>query len=232
MTGWSEIISTAMLQIDDVRLNEQLAASPAQFFRRMSLYLLNAMPMLNRPPELAGALKNSMCEARFADYEWQSDDTAVVGETVTVETGITGFELCSVTARSADGYAERAENDASYDKDTGTVTFTLQENGPTDYSIDFYTDGTFEHITPAQERLFALAIAVVWDERFSRNWLNMQMKIKDSSFETVNESNYTEKITDRLMKNKQAFHDELRRYEQLCAYANVMPEHGRKHTMI
>ena len=39
-TKWSEIISNhAMLEIDDVRLQEEAASDPAAFLRRMSLYL-------------------------------------------------------------------------------------------------------------------------------------------------------------------------------------------------
>ena len=70
-------------------------------------------------------------------------------------------------------------------------------------------------------RLFALAVAVVWDERFSRNWLNMTSKIHDDSFKTVNESNYVQAITKRLHDNRIAFDHEMRAYEQLCAYSGV-----------
>lgn len=44
-TKWSEIISNhAMLEIDDVRLQEDAANNPAAFLRRMSLYMVNAIP--------------------------------------------------------------------------------------------------------------------------------------------------------------------------------------------
>lgn len=44
-TKWSEVISNhAMVAIDDVRLQEEAANDPAAFLRRMSLYMVNAIP--------------------------------------------------------------------------------------------------------------------------------------------------------------------------------------------
>ena len=65
------------------------------------------------------------------------------------------------------------------------------------------------------------AVCVAWDEDFSRNWLNLQPKIHDSSFSTVNEANYMDKLSLRLRENRQSFNDELHKYEQLCAYKTM-----------
>ena len=67
-----------------------------------------------------------------------------------------------------------------------------------------------------------MAIAIVWDERFSRNWLSITQKIKDSSFDTVNESNYMREVQSRLVTNRQLLNDELRKYEQDLAYSNTV----------
>ena len=234
MTTWSEIVAAALVQIDDVRLEEQMAVSPAQFYRRMSAIILQALPLLSKPPELLTYLRATMLAAKYDDSEWVSTEESTTQETA-VATGKIGYELCSVTQRirhdngtiSLLPYA-----DAVYDPETGTVTMPTQSAAGVAYDIDFYTDGTFPALSESQMRLFALAVAVVWDERFSRSWINMTPKIHDESFETVNEANYTQQITKRLHDNRIAFNDELRAYEQLCAYNTAFRGWLRKTTLV
>lgn len=219
-TTWADIVAAALVQIDDVRLEEQMAVSPAQFYRRMAALIQQAMPLLSRPPELLTFLKDGMTVPEYDDLEWTSDEQSTEQETQ-IETENIGYDLCSVTQRvihdngtvSLLPYA-----DAVYDPETGIVTMPQQESAGIEYDFDFYTDGEFPDLSETQMRLFALAIAVVWDERFSRNWLSMTAKIHDDSFKTVNEANYIQQITKRLHDNRIAFNDELRWYEQLCAY--------------
>lgn len=224
-TTWADIVTAALVQIDDVRLEEQMAVSPAQFYRRMSEYIEQALPLLSRPPKLLEYLKNGMVKPEFGDYLWESAESSTEAET-NVETGMIGYDLCSVTQRvlhdngtvSLLPYPE-----AGYDANTGIVTMPQQDAAGIGYDFDFYTDGSFPDLSDTQMRLFALAIAVVWDERFSRNWLSMQMKIKDESFSTVNEANYIEKVTKRLRDNRVSFNDELRWYEQMSYYRGLKP---------
>lgn len=222
MTAWADIVAEAMVLIDDVRLEEQMAVSPAQFYRRMSAFLSMALPLLSRPPELLLFLQNGMVKPQYDDFAWES---VYSEEPVDVETGLTGFQLCSVTQRVMhdNGTISLAPyGGAVYDPETGIVTMPPQGRAGTGYDFDFYTDGTFPDLTETQMRLFALAVAVVWDERFSRNWAAMTPKIHDESFETVNEANYIDKVTGRLHDNRIAFNDELKWYEQSCAYRGVV----------
>ena len=55
---------------------------------------------------------------------------------------------------------------------------------------------------------------------------NRTPKITDSSFATVNEANYTEKTSHAHLRREQAFHEELKHYEQLCAYRSVITSSG------
>lgn len=216
MTTWSDIICNyAMQQIDDDRLNEQLSVNPALFLRRMSLYVEQALSLMSSPFELLELLENSMVKATYDSFTWIS--TYAGGA---VSTGKIGYELCSVTIRTEDGIGSIPYDGASYNSATGVVTFPAQENAGIDYEIDFYKDGTFHDMSVSMKRLYGLAIAVLWDERFTRNWLNITPKIKDGSFETINESNYMDKIQQRLSMNRQSFNDELRKYEQNCAFKN------------
>lgn len=233
-TTWADIVAAALVQIDDVRLEEQMSVSPAQFYRRMSALIQQAMPLLSRPPELLTFLKNGMVLPTFDDFEWTSDEESTYGG-AEVDTGMIGYELCSVTQRQSHPNGTITllpYSEASYDPETGIVTLPDQDSAGINYDFDFYTDGEFPDLTETQMRLFALAVAVVWDERFSRNWLNMQAKIHDDSFTTVNEANYTQQITKRLHDNRIAFNDELRWYEQLCAYNGLLKNTMHKATLV
>lgn len=229
MIGWSEIIQKAKLLIDDVRWDRELALSPARFFRAKSDWVLLALPLLNRPPNLTDWLKSGMVAPSYDDGEWVSTAESLEGP-VTVDTGMVGYDLCSVTVLSGTeegGQIARATEEVytgfTYDKVTGAVTFDQQTADGVVYELDFYTDGSFRDFDESVMRLFALAVAVVWDERFDNNWLNMQMKIHDSSFSTANEGNYAEKISQRRERNRAAFTEELKQYEQNRAYLTRVP---------
>lgn len=231
MTGWSDIISnSAMVYIDDLRLTEQLAISPARFYRRMALFVQNALPLMSRPPELLEYLQSDRQDPLFADYDWTSTEESTTQTTV-LETGLLNYDLCSVCIQT-DDFQLTPYPDATYDPATGNVTFPIQEQSGIKYQIDFYTDGEFAELTATQMRLFGLAIAVVWDERFDRDWLADHMKIKDASFQTVNESNYIEKKSDRTERNRRAFNDELRKYEQDIAYSGTVPTNHRPKVLL
>lgn len=232
-TLWSDIVAAALIQIDDVRLTEQMQTSPALFYRRMAAIITQALPLLSRPPELLTHLKNGMVAATYDDFEWVSTEGSTEQET-SLETGIIGYDLCSCVQRvmQNNGTVMLVPYSVSYDAETGIVTFPVQITVGADYELDFYTDGSFPDLTESQMRLFALAVAVVWDERFSRNWLNMQMKIKDESFETVNEANYIQQVSKRLHDNRISFNDELRWYEQQVAFVNTVKNNTNRTQLI
>lgn len=221
MTSIAEIISEAMIYIDDVRLQEQLSTNPALFYRRTSAYVSAAMPLLSSPPELLSHIERNYKAPEYDDFTWVSTDESTMDAETEVATGCIGYDLCSVISYSEDGTYTEAYTDATYDAETGIVTFPTQETSGIEYEIDFYKDGEVSDLTVTMKRLFALAIAIVWDERFSNTWLNLQPKIQDSSFHTVNESTYMDKLTQRMVAKRQAFQDELRKYEQTTAYANI-----------
>lgn len=217
MTGWSEVISAAKLLIDDVRWQKELETSAARFFRAKSDFVRMAIPRLNRPPGLLNYIRSGMEEPEYGAYSWESTQ-ASTESSVPIATGMLNYGLCTVALRAENGLYETPYTDFTYYPETGVVLFGVQPSAGLQYEIDFYNDGEFSDLSEAQMRLFARAVAVVWDERFERNWLNLQPKIHDSSFSTVNEANYQEKASLRLQRSIQAFEDELRKYEQDCAY--------------
>lgn len=221
-TAWSDIITnSAMVVIGDDRMQDDLRTDAALFFRRMSSWMGMAIPMLKSPPELLVYLTDGLIEPQYADFEWTSDQISTTQETV-VETGKVGYELCNCVsvlyARNGDA-AFFPYTDFTYDPETGVVTFPQQDSADVEYRLDFYTDGQFAHdLTFRQKRLLGLAIAVTWDNRFNREWLNIQPKVKDKSFNTPNENTTMKESTARYKENLQLFYSELRGYEQECAY--------------
>lgn len=220
-TQIADIIQKAMVVIDDVRLAQQLSQNPALFYRRMCGYVDLAVPMLSSPPELYTYITNDYEEPQFADTVWVSTQESTEGETA-YDTGLAGYDLCSVSMYSADGKQITAYTEAQYDPETGIVTFPAQSEEGIIYDIDMYKDGSVAELTPQMMRLFALAIAVMWNERLDNNWLNIQPKIKDHSFETINESNYIDKMTLRAKEKRHEFTDELKKFEQTAMYQKTV----------
>ena len=230
MTAIADVITQAMVYIDDIRLQEQLAVNPALFYRRMSDYINAAMPLLSSPPQLLDYVHGQYIAPEYGDTDWTSTEASTTAETV-ISTDYIGYDLCSIVSLDAENNAT-PYLDATYNSETGEVTFPIQTSAGINYEIDFYKDGETADLTPTMIRLFALAIAIVWDERFSNSWLNITQKIKDSSFQTVNESTYMDKLTNRQKENRQRFQDEMRKYEQNSAYKTVVSPYQHKVTLV
>lgn len=228
-TAWQKVIcDSAMVFIDDEREKEKMAVNPAQFLRRMSLYMGVAIPMLNRPPELLTYLQKDLVKPEYGDFEWVSTRESTTQETV-LETGMTDFDLVSCVVRIIDGTdVTEAPYEVTYDAATGNVTFPQQTAEGIAYVMDFYKDGEFAvDLTDRQIRLLGLAIACVWDDRFSNNWLNNTPKLHDDSFEVPNEANYMNATTKKRDANRMQFNGELKKYEQDVYYQRQIPASRR-----
>lgn len=231
-TSWSDILTAALTVINDIRWRKQLATNAAEFYRAKSAYVTMALPLLCRPPELLRHMQNGLIEPEYASLEVTVSENDTTGEDMVIKTGLLGFELMSVSKFLPDGTGAVPYPGATYDPETGDITFPPQDASGVVYSIDFYTDGQFQDLTLTQKRLLALAVAVVWDEHFDRDWLNRTPKIHDSSFETVNEANFIDKSSKSRSESRAIFEDELRKYEQNCAYVATMPKAPPRVTLI
>lgn len=225
-TGFMEVISNyGMVEINDERLSQNAQENPALFFRQMWLYMSNAIPIFDRPPEMREYLAGGIVEPRFDSVEWVSSEESLE-KPVTVNTGFLGHELFRCSLMSYDGTGGVTAlpcAEVSYDPETGEVKFPVQKQAGLIYTMDFYTDGSFkQELTIAQKRILGLCMAMVWQERFAGDWLNMQPKIKDKSFNVGSEHAHMAANTARLREMRAALAGELRKYEQDCAYAQQM----------
>ena len=224
-TPVAEIITNyAMVEIDDLRLQRQLAEEPALFFRRMWLYVQNGIPLFRDPPEMAERLQVTPPE--FGEYAWEGVSSSQPTE---VQTGLTGFDMMSVSAALCGAGGECTAKPytlAQYDPETGIVTFPPGVPEGMRFSMDFYKDGSFANdLGPDEKRILGLCTALVWYERFAANWLNLQPKISDRSFSVGSESAHIRAVTERLRQLRGALFDEIAKFGQDTAYRELL---GRK----
>lgn len=221
-TAISEVISNyAMVEINDQRLIEQKELNPALFLRRMTLYVKNGAAVFTEPPEVREWLKYS--EPQFADFLWRS---AASETPQVVKTGKTGYDIMSVqinTVQKNGQIVSAPYSEAEYDPETGDVTFPAGLQAGVEFQMDFYKDGYFAAELGEQEkRILGLCTAVVWYERFSNDWLNMQPKISDGSFSTAAESGHIRAMSERMRERRAALYDEMKKYSQNLTYRSTV----------
>lgn len=225
-TSFIDIISNhAMLEIADPRLQKDMATSPARFFRKMSFYLLNAIPRFNRPPEAREWL--SFTAPTYSDYDYVVPDNYTGDTDLVIQTGETGFEIASVIRIAPDGFGAYEYTplpSATYDKETGDVTIPASTvSAGEQLAIDLYTDGLFDRELGWQiKRILGLLVQIVWENRFINDFLLQQPKIKDKSFDVGNEANHMRASTERLHFLNDQVNQELKAFEQSFAYQNVV----------
>lgn len=216
------ICNYALVEISDVRLQKEMQTNPARFFRKMSYYLLNAIPRFNRPPEAREWLK--FTAPLYDDYDLTVPDDYVVGTPLTVNTDLLEFDMVNAVKLAEDGfggYEYIPLTISSYDSATGIVILSAENalNVGDNISIDFYTDGYFDRDLDYRVlRILGLLVQLVWENRFINDFLNQQPKIKDRSFDVGNEANHMRASTERMRFLNHQVNSELRSFEQYCAY--------------
>lgn len=224
-TTFSEIITNyAMVEIDDVRLHKELALSPARFYRKMCLYMNNAIPRFNRPPVVRNWLQYT--PPQWNDYQFKAVEDTASGEVL--ETGMVGYDVASAVLQYDDGYGNVQFEVVPilYDPENGEVTIEQALPAGATVDIDFYTDGEFQYeLGDEMKRILGLCVQVVWENRFVNTYLLQQPKIKDRSFDLGSEANHMNAGTNRLRALTQMLNGELNAFEQAVAYSKVVIHH-------
>ena len=223
-TSYAEIINDyAMMQIDDIRLREDIAISPARFLRKMALYMKNAIPRFTKPAEAQGWLEHD---------EPEYDDMTVLAEGEeeprVIETGKQGYGIACCVYTRDDGYGgmETVPLRSEYDSETGNVTVYGAENGAV-IEIDFYKDGEFKNdLDDRAKRILGLCVQYEWERRFLNAFLIQQPKIHDKSFDVGSESNMMRVGNERLRMLHDHLEQEMNAYEQDIYYKNVVMDTG------
>lgn len=229
-TTFMEVITDyAMLEIADIRLQKELAESPARFFRKMSFYMLNAIPRFNRPPEAREWLR--FTAPTYDDFDYTVPEDYNSDNPLTIATALPEYGLVSAVRIAEDGYGSYEYLPISfmaYDAVTGNVTIPAGTVSAGDQlAIDFYNDGVFERqLNVRVKRILGLLVQLVWENRFVNDFLLQQPKIKDRSFDVGNEANHMRAATERIRYLNAAVNAELRSFEQYCAYDVTVTNNG------
>lgn len=215
----------ALVQIDDVRLNKQMLENPARFFRKMSLYMLNAIPRFNRPPEVREWLK--FTAPSYDDFQHIPEADMAAGDTLA--TDVTGYGMASGVITAPDGYGGIGYTPIAmeYNGETGVITLNQAIPAQTQLDFDFYNDGVFDRELGEQmKRILGLCVQVVWENRFANAFLLQQPKIRDKSFDTGNEANQMRAATERLKALNAQLNSEMHQFEQAICYQDYVLGRG------
>lgn len=224
-TTFMDVITNhAMVEISDIRMQREMEINPARFFRKMSFYLLNAIPRFNRPPEAREWLK--FTAPVYDDFDYTVPEGYDGDDPLLIETGMTGYELVSAVKISPDGYGGYEFipiRNLEYNSSTGEISIAEGVALGDNIAIDFYTDGYFDReLDYTVLRILGLLVQVVWENRFANDFLIQQPKIKDRSFDVGNEANYMRATSERMRYLNEQVNQELKRFEQNAAYSAVV----------
>lgn len=228
-TTFADVICNhAMVEISDIRLQTDLSISAARFFRKMALYMFNAIPRFTRPPEARGWLKYTA--PQYTDYDYTVPDDYTEGD-IEISTGITGFEMASVILVRPDGYGGTEYvpvRSASYNAETGNITVPEGAANAGDHlAVDFYTDGYFDReLGYDMKSILGMLVQYEWERRFSNDYLLQQPKIKDRSFDVGSEASHMRAATERMKFLSERINQRLKAFEQNVAYQNVVLENS------
>ena len=213
-TTFSDIISLALASkvINDLRWEQDFRENAALFLRQKSQAMQLAIPKFNRPPEMRQYL--SFTAPAFDSY-YEYVQTAVT-ESITINTGAIGYELCNVGVLSVNQFNEPDYTPVtgfSYNDETGDVTITGNYPANTEFQFDFYTDGVFDQDLNYEIREIG----------FSGEWLNRTPILQDKTFKRAStESAWTEAQEHKRRAIETALNDRLMKYEQNAQYRQVV----------
>lgn len=234
-TAWSDVVTRyGNVFVDDARMKEKYAQCPAQFFDEAFYYFAAAIPRFNLPTQIIPYLVYTKPYFSFYEYTAPSNEQDGNGEAdseqgtepqpttepTVVQTRQFNYEICSVVIYSTDQFGnpiETAYSDAVYDSVSGGVTLPAGIVPGTVFRMYFAIDGYFTNtLTQEMKRLLGLAFQLVWENRFTGEWLPRAAKVSDKSFSPPNEANWTRAQEEKRRGMEASFNDEMWRYEQNC----------------
>ena len=235
MTPLLKVITKYCAQyVDDVRLNTLASANPPLYARKMSQYMIPAISLFTLPAEMQTYLLGTQDNPQFTEPKYDGILYTVENEetsnfTIDLGEDFTGYELfcCSIRQTDETGDIYNTLINATYNSQTGTVTVPATQEQPitagTVLEMDFYTDGMFsQNLSSEIQNILGMCFQVLWQERFSMDWLSMVSKAEDKSFYEQNRANKIRADTERLEMLRKQLAGEMRRFEQNSYYNSVV----------
>lgn len=225
-TAWEGIEIQAMQYINnDLSLDWDRHNRLAVFYNRMADYMQWAITYFNRPPEMLAKLAE-LTPPRFEDMEYSPETDLTAGENgVTIETGYTGFDVCSTGFTGTDPYGNPTYTPVMsiYDPASGSVILNTDIKAEQVLSINLYKSGEFAaELSRTEQSILAFAIYAAWEHRFDNNALERTAKIRDAAFSTISEASHMQANTARQKQVMEELYGMLRQYEMNLAYLEVV----------
>ena len=225
--------------VDDINLQSLAEEDTPLYARRMWGYLRPSIPLFNLPAKmplyLIGTPENpKLVEPIYGSTQYQVAKDETTDFTLELDDNGKGYELFCCRLRTYDDFGNvimSPTNVASYDSETGVVTFTASEENPipkgTIFDMDFYTDGYFEEtLSPEIMNILGLCFQVVWQTRFINDWLSNVSKVEDKSFSEQNRANKIKSDNERFNLLQTNLAQAMRRFEQNLAQRKMFPYGG------
>lgn len=214
-TAWEPIETQAMTYIkNDLSLDWDMKNRLAVFYNRMAAYMDWAIPLFNRPPEMLLKLQD-LTAPDFEDVDYTPTEKQEAP--VTIETNLTGFDICSCGLMGKDQFGNVTYSPVQcvYDAESGDVVINTALAAEDTLSINLYKSGEFAaDLSRTEQTILAYAIYAAWEHRFDNNATERTSKIRDSSFTTISEASQTNSNTARQREVMQQFYGMLRHYEE------------------
>ena len=222
-TSWEQIETRAMVYIKkDLALDWDMAKRLPVYYNRMAGYMRAAIPLFNRPPDMLSKLKRYTAPL-FDEFYFKAEKD--IPAPAKIQTGKTGFDICSAGISGTDDYGRPAYiplTVTGYDKETGEVTVEEGLTQGQTAELDFYRSGSFEAtLNDTEESILAFCIYDVWEHRFDNDALERTSKIRDSSFSTISEASQTDAGTRRQREVDSQLFAMMRAYERNIEYFRV-----------
>lgn len=221
-TTWEEIEARAMTYIkDDLSLEQDMKTRLPVFYNRMRAYMVEAIPLFNRPPEMLDKLSRYTAP----DFESVSYTTVDAEGQQTVDTQITGGSVACAGIIGTDKYGDPVYTPipCSYDPESGNVTLQGTYEAGSYAEIDIYTSGSFDvELSDTEKGILAFAVYNRYEHRFDNDVLERTAKIRDSAFTTISEASQTQANTQRMKAADSQLFDMLRAYQQNMDYLRVL----------
>ncbi len=225
--------------VDDINLQTLAEEDTPLYARRIWGYFRPAINLFNLPAKmplyLLGTPENpKLTEPIYGSTQYTVEEDKTADFTLKLGDSGKGYELFCCRIRTFDDFGNvimLPTSVASYDSETGIVTFTASAENPipkgTIFDIDFYTDGYFaETLSPEIMNILGMCFQVVWQTRFMNDWLSNVSKVEDKSFYEQNRANKIKADNERFQLLQTNLAQAMRRFEQNLAQRKMFPFGG------
>lgn len=197
--------------INDIRFKKLAKDNASLYSWRTWAYLRPAISLFDNPSTMYDYLTKDMIEPKFDSYIYQIETAGT--QTITLGEEYKGYELFDAIQVDEDGEYYVMEN-CTYDSENATITITNAVEGDI-YQFDFYKDGYFaKDLTGEQMNILGICFSLIWELRFSNDFIAMTPKLEDKTFAEQNRAHKILADNARIKEIKTFLNETMNKYAQ------------------